>query len=216
MKIKVDIFMDYACPFCYIGHAEFENAIKALNYEDKIIINYKSFQLDRTAPDKPKKMEKDSLIEKYGNKDQVENNINMIVERGKSLGLEFNFDKIYAQNTFKAHVIHKLAIEKGLGSEYQKLAFKYLFTDGMFLADNNILIKLASEIGITKDEVLKALEKDSKYEKEVKMDLLQASHYKLSGVPFFIYNGKYSIKGAQNQGMFERILKHIEEESEEN
>lgn len=215
MKIKVDIWMDYVCPFCYIGFEEFNNAIEKLGNRDELEINYKAFQLDRGAPLQESHKAIDGLVKKFGSVEKVNELQEIIHSRADKLGIKFDYDKMLAQNTIKAHTIYKLAKEQGLGNEYQRAMFKAVFEDGKFMSSDEELKSLGSEIGMDLSKFEEALKDESKYLNSVKEDLVQARHFKIGGVPFYVFNDKYSIQGAQDQGMFERVMIQVKEEAQE-
>ena len=210
--IKIDVWMDYVCPFCYIGYEELKKAINNSTVGDKIEINYKAFQLDRSAPLVEGNMAIDGLVRKFGSSQKVTEMISSISHRAKSLGIKIDYEKMQAQNTIKAHTVYKLAEEKGLGQTFQKKAFEAIFEKGKFLSDTNELKILGEDIGLSADDIESCINDESKYLDKVKEDLVQARHYKISGVPFYVFNNKYSIQGAQDYGMFERLIKKIIDE----
>lgn len=215
MKIIVDIWMDYTCPFCYIGFEEFNNAIDKLGNRDELEINYKAFQLDRGAPLSEGHMAMEALVRKLGSVEKVKEMQSIILDRAEKLGIKFNYDIMQAQNTIKAHTIYKLAKEQGLGNEYQKAMFKAVFQEGSFMYSDDNIKKVGQEIGLDLSNFEELLHEDSKYLKAVKEDLVQAIHFKITGVPFYVFNNKYSIQGAQDQGMYERVMLHVKKEIEE-
>ncbi|MEI6695453.1 MAG: DsbA family oxidoreductase [Bacteroidota bacterium] len=198
-KMKVEVWSDIMCPFCYIGKRNYESAIKKFADNKDIEIIWKSYQLD---PDIPLQFDKKTNVYQYlaDRKGMtLEHSIKMhqaVVQTAKNAGLEYNFDKTVIANSFKAHRMIQMAKRKGLGDFAEECIFKAYFTEGKDIADNAILLELGKAIGISETDVNESLCNDE-YAYMVKQDIQQAKNLEVEGVPFFLFNGKYAVYGAQ-------------------
>lgn len=200
--MKIDIWSDVMCPFCYIGKKHIEAAIEQLPFKNEVEVEWKSFQL---APDLSPTEAMDIstyLLERKGMEAaQVEGMNAQLAEMGKSLGIEFNMDAALAVNTSDAHRLIHLAHTKTLGSAMKERLFKAYFTEGKNVADATVLIQLATEVGLDAKEVEEMLISDA-FVFEVASDALDAQDMKVQGVPFFVLDRKYGISGAQPVASF--------------
>jgi len=211
--MKVEIYSDFVCPFCYIGETELTNAAKATGLNDQMEVSYRSFELNPTAPNEKNHTMKDLMKQKTGgNQEQADQMIQSLIDRADGLGLEYNYDNLMSQNTYKAHRIGKLAKEEGKELEFHDTLFKAVFTDNYFLPDNDQLLELSKNIGLDEERVKNVLENEAVYKKQVEEDKILAQQIGISSVPFFVINDKYAIQGAQPQEAFEQALEKVAEE----
>jgi predicted DsbA family dithiol-disulfide isomerase len=207
--MKIEIWSDVMCPFCYIGKRNFEAAIDQFQHKDTIEVEWKSFQLDPSLPEKP--AHQDNLYQFFSEYKGVpyEQSVQMhqnLVQSAKAVGLEYNFDKAKITNSFKAHRIIQFAKTKGLGDKAEERFFKAYFTEGKNVSDAVTLLQLGKEIGLTEDEVNEALT-NPVYKTKVEEEVKEAQHIGVSGVPFFVIDRKYGVVGAQPAAV---ILQNIE------
>lgn len=213
----VKYWSDYACPFCYIGETSLKQAASNLGMSDDVQFELKAFELE---PDGSKQYE-DSTVERYSRKygytlEETRENIYNINARGKAIGLDMHYDKSRYTNTFDAHRITKLAQSKGnskMVDTLQERLFKAYFSDSLELADHTVLIKLASESGLSAQEVQEVLLTD-RYAAEVRRDEMEARANNIHGVPFFVINDKYAIPGALSVEQMENVLRKLLEVKE--
>lgn len=213
----VKYWSDYACPFCYIGETSLKQAVSNLGMSDDVQFELKAFELE---PDGSKQYE-DSTVERYSRKygytlEETRENIYNINARGKAIGLDMHYDKSRYTNTFDAHRITKLAQSKGnskMVDTLQERLFKAYFSDSLELADHTVLIKLASESGLSAQEVQEVLLTD-RYAAEVRRDEMEARANNIHGVPFFVINDKYAIPGALSVEQMENVLRKLLEVKE--
>ncbi len=204
--MKVEIWSDVMCPFCYIGKRRFEDALQHFENKDEIEIEWKSFQLN---PD----LETDTSINidqyladvKGWTIDHARDLNAHVTQMAAEAGLTYNFDKAVVANSFKAHRFSHLAKKNGLGIEAEEQLFKAYFTDGKNIDDLNTLVELGKQIGLDAAEVRQALESNA-YADDVKHDIAEAQHLGIQGVPFFVLNNKYAVSGAQAVPVFEQTL----------
>jgi len=208
-KMQVEIWSDIMCPFCYIGKRHYEEALNKFADREDIEIIWKSFQLD---PDIPTEISKPVNVYEYlasrkgMSYDQSVRMHQNVTEMARKAGLEYNFDKAVTANSLNAHKIIQLAKTKGLGDAIEERFFKAYFTEGRNLADSTTLAELGGDIGLDREEVLHAL-KDDRYAYLVNQDITEARQIGVTGVPFFVFNRKYAVSGAQPADAF---LKTIE------
>ena len=211
--LKVDVWSDYVCPFCYIGKRELENAVKAAGYDGQVEINLKAYQLDSTVLTNDERTSLESLATKFGmSVEQAAQQVQPTVDRAKSVGLDFDFAKMKTVNTFKAHRMAKWAESKGKGTEYGELLLKAHFLDHEKVSDVDVLATIAEQVGLSRDEALQVVE-GSEFASDVLQDIEVARQIGVRGVPFFVVNDKYAVSGAQPQAVFEEVLQKVAEES---
>jgi len=204
--MKVEIWSDFVCPFCYMGERRFENALEEFEHKDEVEITFKSFQLD---PDAKRIQGKDIyqiIAEKYGiSYEQSKASNDEIIKAASEVGLNYRFDILKLNNTEMAHEITKFARsldkEKALVDRF----FKAYFEEGADIGDREILLKLAGEVGINQGELNKKLDAGS-FRTEVIKDQEQARKLGINGVPFFVINDKYTVSGAQSVSHFIHVL----------
>lgn len=207
-KMKVEIWSDVMCPFCYIGKRHFESALEQFEDKKDIQIEWKSFLLDPDVPENVgNKNVYEYLAERKGlSVEQSKQMHERVVEMAKNAGLDYNFDIAVVANSFKAHRLIQLAKTKGLGDEAEELLFKSYFTEGKNIADEETLISLAEQIGLTKADLNEAL-LNQDFQFLVNKDVEEARAIGVSGVPFFVFDRKYAVSGAQPAESFLGALK---------
>lgn len=204
--MKVEIWSDYVCPFCYIGKRRFETALQQFSNKEAVDVIYKSFELDPNANRDGNPSVYDMLAAKYGmSREQAIANTNNIAQQAKALGLDYYFDRTIQTNTFDAHRLTHFAATKGKLVEMAERLFKAHFTDTLHVGHHDTLADLAAEIGLDRDEALHVLT-SSDYANEVRADEEDAGRIGVRGVPFFVINRKYAISGAQPSEVFLEAL----------
>ena len=196
------------CPFCYIGKRHFEAVLGQFSKAAEIELEWHSFQLDPTIP---RTFEKRVNVYEYlANRKGIsyEQSKSMhvrIIQMAKDAGLTYNFDKAIVANSFDAHKVIQLAKTKGLGDAIEERLFLAYFTEGKDFGNHDTLIELGKEIGLTKAEVINAIESDE-FAYKVKQDIQEAQHIGVTGVPFFVFDRKYAVSGAQPATVFTQTL----------
>ncbi len=214
--LKVEIWSDIICPFCYIGKRKFESALKQFEANDNIEITWKSFQL---APDM--KTDTSISIDEYlaihkGFSIEKAREMNTYVTQiAKQEGLSFNFDRSIVANTLLAHQMLHFARTVGKQEVTKERLLKAYFTDGKNIDDEQTLLELATEIGLDIDKLNQALNSND-FVDEVKADIDEAQQLGVRGVPFFVFNRSHAISGAQLVEVFvetiQQVLKQTQEE----
>jgi predicted DsbA family dithiol-disulfide isomerase len=207
-KMKVEIWSDIMCPFCYIGKRNFEKALQSFPEPGAVEIEWHSFQLDPTIPKNQTKKENvyQYLAEKKGM--SYEKSAKMheaLILTAKNAGLEYNFDQAIVANSFDAHKMIQLAKTKGLGDQAEERLFRAYFTEGKNFGDHETLVQLGEEIGLAENGIRAALVSDEFTEK-VEYDIREAEELGIRGVPFFVFDRKYAISGAQPPEQFTQVL----------
>ncbi|GEN44564.1 DsbA family oxidoreductase [Alkalibacillus haloalkaliphilus] len=210
--MKVEIWSDVVCPFCYIGKRRFEQALQQFNNGNEVEVTFKSFQLDPTV----EKGQYDDIHQMLASKYQVpyeqgkEMNAQM-AKQAKEVGLEFNFDSVIPTNTEDAHRLSQFAKQEGKLYELMEELMKAYFTKGLDVGDHGILLDTADEVGLNRDEASNVLESGA-YLSNVRRDQQEAGQIGVQGVPFFVFNEKYAVSGAQSTESFLEVLNKVYEE----
>jgi predicted DsbA family dithiol-disulfide isomerase len=205
-KMKVEIWSDVMCPFCYIGKRRFEEALNAFPQKDEITVEWKSFQLNPYMKTDPGININEYLAEAKGwTLDYARRMNNHVTEMAAEVGLTYDFDKAVVANSFNAHRLSHLAKKHGLGEAMEETLFKAYFTEGKNIDDSDTLTELAVSVGLDAGEVKKTLESDA-YADGVKHNIAEAQSLGIHGVPFFVLNDKYGISGAQAVPVFTQTL----------
>lgn len=205
-KLKVEIWSDVMCPFCYIGKRRLESAIEKFPHKEDIEIEWKSFQLDPTTTSQPGVDAYDYLAKRYGKDRQwsVEMHQN-VTQQAKDAGLDYRFDKAVIANSMDAHRLSHLAKVHGVGNEMEEIIFRAYFTEGKDVADHATLIALGKEAGLDAEAVGSMLNSNL-YADEVRQDIAEAQQIGVRGVPFFVMDQKYAVSGAQPAEVFMETL----------
>ncbi|MBL0337559.1 MAG: DsbA family oxidoreductase [Chitinophagaceae bacterium] len=210
--MKVEIWSDIVCPFCYIGKRRFEKALASFSQKDKVEVVYRSFQLD---PDM--KPEKGVSVNQYlANRkgippEQAKEMNEYVTSMAKAEGLLFDFDKAVITNTLQAHRLLQLAKAHGLQPATKEKLMSAYFTEGKDVGDENVLLELGKEVGLPVEEI-KALFANESYKEDVELDQYMAQQLRVQGVPFFVFNNKYAVSGAQAQSVFAEVLEKAAEQ----
>ena len=204
--MKIEIWADYACPFCYIGKTTLEQALEKTGLKDVELV-YKAFQLDPNAPKEANESTIAHLAHKYGvSISEAERMVSNVVLHGKNVGLDLRFDLVQQTNTLDAHRLTKYARTINKDTELNKKLYEAYFTEGVNLADHTQLTELSTSLGLDSNEVLNS----NKYETEVKRDIEEAYRKGIHAVPYFLIDGKIAIKGAQPLERFIQILRETQ------
>ena len=204
--MKVEIWSDIMCPFCFIGKRKFETALAQFAGKEQVEIVWKSFQLQPDLTTDTSKNISEHLAEVKGWKlEQTQKMYQQLVETGKLVGIEFNVDKIVVANTFKAQNLVHIAKAQGKQNEMEERLFEAYFTEGKNVDDIPTLINMATEAGLNVEGMKEALENEN-YADKVQTDITEAQQLGVRGVPFFIFNRKYSVSGAQDPSVFLETL----------
>lgn len=204
--MKIEIWSDVMCPFCYIGKRNFETALAQFPEKEHIEVVWKSFQLDPTIPEVANETQEEYLVKRKAMSiEQVKGMLENVTQSAKDAGLEYHLDKSIMVNSQKAHQLIQFAKTKGLGDEAEERLFKAFFTEGKSIADIKTLTQLGKEIGLDETELQTAFT-DDKYAYLVNQDIQEAQQIGVRGVPFFVIDRKYAVSGAQPAEAFLQTL----------
>ncbi|MCO8102362.1 DsbA family oxidoreductase [Acinetobacter indicus] len=204
--MRVDIWSDVVCPFCYIGKKRLEAAAAQVGVE--LEVHWHSFQLDPDAPERQEISNSERLAQKYGRTvAEVEDMQRNIASMAAEEGIQFNWEQANSGNTLNAHRLIHLAQSKGLGNEAKEAFFYSYMTQGLAIGERETLEDVAARIGLNPVEVDDVLDSDAyadfvKFDQDVARDQL-----KVTGVPFFVFDQRVALAGAQPREVFEQVLK---------
>ena len=195
--MKVEIWSDVVCPWCYVGKRQFEEALGRFGHADQVTVEWRCFELDPGSPARVDLPMSTVLQRKYGmSAQQAEAANQRMTALAASVGLDYHLDDVQMGNTFDAHRLVHLAATHGLGDAMKERLFRAYFTEGTSPSDHDTLVRLAVEVGLDPDEVRAALEGDS-FAQGVRDDEARAGAIGVTGVPFFVIDEAFAVSGAQ-------------------
>ena len=205
----VEIWSDIMCPFCYIGKRHCEAALAQFAESSQVEVVWHSFQLDPNYTRRSGQLE--GVFQYLATRKGIslEQSVRMhdrVLQMAGDAGLAFNLDRAIVANTFRAHRLIQMAKTKGLGEDAEEHFFNAYFTEGRDLEDPDLLMTIGKSIGLSEEEVRESQENDD-YAFRVNQDLREAQNIGIRGVPFFIFDGKYTVSGAQPTDVFLDTLK---------
>lgn len=213
--IKIDIWSDIACPWCYIGKRRLEAGLAEFQAEGdrpEVEIEYHSFEL---SPDTPVDFEGDTAEYLASRKgipaEQARQMLAHVTGVAAEVGLEYDFDKVRHTKTLAAHRLLHHAKAHGLQEQMKERLLRAYFVEGRHVGRDEELADLAAEVGLDRAEALEALSSGA-HADEVQADIRQAAEYGISGVPFFVFDGKYGVSGAQASDTFTQVLRRVADE----
>ncbi|MDP4264567.1 MAG: DsbA family oxidoreductase [Bacteroidota bacterium] len=215
--MKVEIWSDVTCVFCYMSKRKFESAISVFKNASDIEITWRSFQLLPDLKSEPHKSFYQSLSENSGmSLEQSKAACDQVKDAAALVGLIYDFDKAKPVNTFNAHRFSHLAKAKGLQTEAEELLFKSYFTDGRNIDDISTLVELGTTLGLNSQETRTILEGD-RYTSEVRDDIRVAQQMGVPGVPYYLFNSKHIVTGDRDtQALLQVLEKAYAEWTEDN
>lgn len=212
-RIKVDIWSDIMCPFCYMGDALLEQALDTFEHRDAVDVEYHSFLLQPDLPvDTALKMDDFLATTKGFPREQATAMNAQVAARGKQVGLDYRFDLAIATNTRRAHELSHFAKREGRQHEMIQRLFRAYFTEGVSVGDRDTLANLATDIGLDRTAAAASLA-SGEFADAVEADIQDARRLGIQGVPFFVFNGKYAVSGAQPVETFTQVLTTVWNES---
>lgn len=211
--MKIEVWSDFSCPFCYIGKTIFEQALNNFKDKDKIEVIYKAYQL---SPDAPFETTEDSYTifsrMKGVSLNQTKQMFMQTVERAKQVGLVYDYDNMKMTNTFKAHRLAKWARTFGKESVLSTKLFDAYFTKGLNIHDDKVLLDIVNTLGLDVHEAKVVLE-SNQFHDEVAKEIEEAQSIGVRGVPFFVLDRKYAVSGAQPIEMFIQAIEQAYKEA---
>jgi predicted DsbA family dithiol-disulfide isomerase len=205
-KMQVEIWSDVMCPFCYIGKRKFEAALSQFVHKENIEVIWKSYMLN---PEMKTDTNKNSIVALAEHKGiSIEESKEMhkyVVEMATNAGLKYNMDKTISANSFNAHRLTHYAKSQGKQLEIEEKLFEAYFILGKNIDDTNTLIGLGESVGLSKETLVKVI-KGNDYAEDVRQDVYEAQQVGVRGVPFFVFDRKYAVSGAQESAVFLQSL----------
>jgi predicted DsbA family dithiol-disulfide isomerase len=204
--MKVDVWSDVVCPWCFVGLANLDTALAGFEHRDDVEVVLHSFQLEPDAPRRDDTPLVELLARKYGTSiEQMRANQQRLVDLGAERGIDFRFDDAIRANTFDAHRLIHLAADHGLAREMKDRLGKAYFTEGEAIGDPDVLRAEAATVGLPADEVDEVID-GARYGEAVAADVESAQRIGITGVPFFVIDGRYGVSGAQPDGVLRDAL----------
>ena len=206
--IKIEVWSDVSCPFCWLGKTRLDQAIASTGVRAEVVM--RSFQLNPELKTDPSVSLYDYLHHAKGYPlDQVRQINIRLSDSGREAGLEFNFEKVVVANTWRAQALIKYANSAGVGTEVTASLFRAYFSHGKNVDDLEVLKNIAEHHGLDGVDFLKALD-ELRFNADIMTDLSEAASLKVRGVPFFVFNRKFAVSGAQELSVFEQALRDSE------
>ncbi|MFM2331954.1 MAG: hypothetical protein RIQ74_777 [Pseudomonadota bacterium] len=207
--MRVDIWSDVVCPFCYIGKKRLEHVAEQAGIE--LDIHWHSFELDPNAPAKHDTSNTERLAQKYGRSyaemEEMERNV---AAMAAVEGIDFQWQKANSGNSFNAHRIIHLAQSKGLGNEAEEAFFHAYMTEGLAIGEREVVEEIASRIGLDHAEVEYVLDSDELADFVRHDEKIAREQLNVTGVPFFIFDQKLALSGAQPREIFLQALQQAQ------
>ena len=211
--MKVEIWSDVVCPWCYVGKRRFEAALARFDHRDQIEVVWRAFELDPAAPRSRDGDYVGRLAGKYRvSVAEAQAMIDRMVAAGAADGLDLRFDRARPGNTFDAHRLLHLALDRGVQDTLKERLLAATFTEGAAIGDVDVLAGLAVAAGLDADEVRVVLDGDA-YTADVRADERRAAALGISAVPFFVVDGKYGVPGAQPPDVLLAVLEQAWDEA---
>ncbi len=213
--MKVEIWSDVMCPFCYIGKHQFEKALSDFEGQKNVEIIWRSFELNPNIQYQEGYSLTDYLSDIKGmDKEDVNRNFDRLTTQGLEIGINFRFDIAKVMNSRKAHKIIQAAKKQGLQNEIEEALFYAYFTEGKNLEDSEILAEIAKNTGINFTDISELLD-SIELENAVNSDVYMAQQVGARGVPFFVFDDAYAISGAHGADTFLNVLRTVELKSQQ-
>ena len=211
-RVRVDIWSDIACPWCYIGKRRFEAALRMVDFAQNVDVHWHAYQLDPTLPEQYEGTEQQYLSQVKGmDPQQVQQMLDHVTTQAAGEGLAYDFAAAQPANSFNALRLLEFAKRNGAGDALKEILLNAHFVRGENTGDTATLTALAAEAGLDADAAATVLREGS-YTDEVNADIDQARQLGISGVPFFVLQGKYGISGAQPAEVFAQELRTVHAE----
>ena len=213
-KMSVEIWSDIMCPFCYIGKRKFEQALSQFEGKEDVEIIWKSFQLSPNLVTNTAININEYLATHKGISIEQAQQMNaQVSQMAKQVGLEYHLDKSVVANSFDAHRFSHYALSKGKQLEAEEKLFQAYFTEGKNMDDKETLVSIGTTIGLEAEGVANMLDSED-FKAEVIEDIQEAEAIGVRGVPFFVFDRKYAVSGAQEAGVFLNTLQQTLKEKQ--
>ena len=212
--MRIEIWSDIACPWCFIGKRRFETALAGFAHKDEVEVEWRSYQLDPSLPEHFEGSETDYLGQAKGMPaDQLQQMLEHVRTQADGEGLAYDFESLVVANSFTAHRFLHLAKSHGVMDAAKETLLSGHFEGGRNIGDHAYLAEVGQTLGIEPADTLRVLASDD-YAAEVKADIAEARELGVTGVPFFVIDRKYGISGAQPSDAFAQVLDQVWAENE--
>ena len=204
--MQIDIWSDVACPWCFIGKRRFERALGAWEHRDEVEVTWHSYQLDPTLPEHYDGTETEYLASRKGMPvEQVRQMFAHVSTQAAGEGLQYDFDRLVVANSLRAHQLLHLAKAKGAADAVKDALLSGHFEHGVDIGDVEALVSIGTKAGLAEQEIRDALA-DERYLPAVRDDIAQAQQIGVNGVPFFVFDMRLALSGAQPAEVFTQAL----------
>lgn len=211
--MRVDVWSDVVCPWCFVGLANLDVALEGFPHADEVEVVLRSFQLDPNGRTTTPEKNVAGIARKYGSSvGAVRARQAHIISLGAERGIDFRFDRQWGGNTFDAHRLLHLALERGVQRPLKARLGRATFTDGDPIGEHDTLRKAAADVGLDPQEVDDLLAGDA-YADAVEADIATAHQMDVTGVPFFVVDGRLALSGAQPPDLLAKVLQRGWDES---
>jgi predicted DsbA family dithiol-disulfide isomerase len=213
--MHIDIWSDIACPWCFIGKRRFEKALAEFPHRDQVTVTWHSFQLDPSLPEHYDGTELEYLSQRKGMApSQVARMFEHVTQVAAAEGLDYDFAEIVVANSFRGHELLHLAKARGAGAAdaVKEALLSAHFEKGRDIGDRQVLVEIGASAGLTEAEITEALDAGT-YRDAVRADIREAQMLGIQGVPFFVFERKYGVSGAQPSEAFAEVLDTVWRES---
>ncbi|MFD8867224.1 DsbA family oxidoreductase [Streptomyces sp. NPDC059590] len=205
--LRIDVWSDVVCPWCYIGKRRLESALDRFDHADQVEVHWHSFQLDPAHLKGHRRPVFETLAQKTGAPiAQVRAMVQQVTDLAAAEGLTYDLERAVSVNTIDAHRLSHLAAAHGLGDRMHERLLRAHLCEGEVVDDRDTLVRLGAEVGVPEDETRRVLDGDT-YDDAVQADVREARRYGATGVPFFVLNRAYGVSGAQSVDTFLSALR---------
>ena len=212
MMLKIEIWSDYVCPFCYIGKRTLEQSLLKTGFNNQAEVTFKAYQLDPATPVDSTISVYESLAAKFGQSvEQAKEMTKGVASHAEQVGLQYDFDNMVQANTLAAHRLAKWAETKGREAVLTEQLLNAYFIEAEHIGKHDVLLDHAEKVGLPRNEAKAVLDSDD-FLSEVEQDIAEAGQLGVQGVPFFVINRKYAISGAQPLEAFVDSIRQIADE----
>jgi predicted DsbA family dithiol-disulfide isomerase len=212
--IRVEVWSDVVCPWCYIGKRRFERALRELDGEFEIDVSYRPYQLDPTASLGKAEPVFNAYAKKFGGEDQAHKIIERVTSAAAEDGIEFRLDRALRSNTLLAHRLIWFADQADSPVSQETIKERLLqayFIDGLNIGDPEVLAECAAEVGFDREQVAEFLDSE-RGQAEVRDQISQAAEIGVTAVPTYVVDGRWAIPGAQDTETFVRVLRQLNDQ----
>lgn len=207
--MKIEVWSDYVCPFCYIGKRRLEEALEQFPQADQVEVEFKSFELDPNAPTNDSRTIYEALATKYRMPiEQAKGTTAQVAAQAREVGLDYDFENMVVTGTLDSHRLTHYAKTVGKEKELSEALLQAYFVDAKHIGNHDVLLEIATSVGLDRDAVRDVLTTDV-YTEDVRAEEKRASDLGITGVPFFVFDNKYGVSGAQPTEALTQVLEKV-------